>query len=271
MIHQRPFLRWAGSKRQLLDRLAANWPGGETRYIEPFAGSAALFFRVQPHSAILADLNSELINALTVLRDEVEPFLDVLRGWSESRVEYLRIRAWSPEAVDHVGRAARFVFLNRLCFNGLYRTNKKGIFNVPYGGDKSGAIPSDEEFLRCSMLLQSAELIASDFETVVERAVRGDFVYLDPPYSVVGRRVFREYGPDDFGESDVHRLRRALDALADRGVTFLVSYADSGAGRRLSDGYHCRRIQVRRNIAGFAGDRRRAVELLFSNAPVRVD
>jgi DNA adenine methylase len=261
----RPFLRWAGSKRQILETLAAQWDPTHRRYLEPFAGSAALFFHLAPVAAVLGDLNEELVNALTVVRDDLASFLELLRSWSPTKAEYCRIRDVRPHPEARIERAARFVFLNRLCFNGLYRTNRNGKFNVPYGGTKAGRMPTDSEFVEASRILRDAVLLSGDFERTLSYAEADDFVYMDPPYSVTEVRTFQEYGPRDFTEFDVKRLRSCLEDLDRRGVTFLVSYAESAAGRALASGFEHRLVTVRRNIAGFAGARRLTNELLIAN------
>ena len=171
--------------------------------------------------------------------------------------------------MSEVERAARFIYLNRFCFNGLYRTNRSGSFNVPYGGRKTGALPSLEQLLSTSDLLSGTELVSGDFSVVLGRVTAGDFVYLDPPFSVTGRRIFKEYDRATFGESDLARLRRSLTALDELGATFLLSYADSPEGSALADGFLTKRISTRRNIAGFTGSRRNFSELLVTNRSVK--
>jgi DNA adenine methylase len=165
---------------------------------------------------------------------------------------------------DPIQKAARFIYLNRHCFNGLYRTNLAGQFNVPRGC-KTGNVPQEEVFWRCSRALRSATLLAADFEETMNHVRANDFVYLDPPYHVTNRRVFRDYIPGSFGAADLQRLSLALNAVHSVGAKFLLSYADCSDARSLFGGWHVRRITVARNIAGFAGNRKRAVELMVSN------
>ncbi len=263
-----PFLRWAGSKRKLIDRLSLYWSDAYTRYVEPFAGSACLFFHLAPRQAILGDINRELIETYEQVRDNTSAVASALSGFKKGKQNYLRARAVNPRTLTATERAARFIYLNRYCFNGLYRTNRKGSFNVPYGGKKSGQLPSEDTLSRCAELLGRAELVSGDFETVLSRVGPGDFVYLDPPFSVKSRRVFREYGPAVFGQESVMRLGRWLSILHERGAAFLVSYADSTEARHLSRGYHIGAAAVQRNISGFAKNRTRARELLISSAPL---
>lgn len=264
----RPLLRWAGSKRQLVPQLASYWSTDNARYVEPFAGSACLFFKLEPATAILGDINRELIDTYELVRSQPQDLSRALRTWKNEADEYYRLRALDPTALGEVQRAARFIYLNRFCFNGLYRTNRSGRFNVPYGGRKTGALPSLEQLLSTSNLLSSTELVAGDFSAVLGRVKAGDFVYLDPPFSVTGRRIFKEYDRATFGESDLARLRRALTTLDELGATFLLSYADSPEGSVLADGFSSKKIATRRNIAGFTGNRRDFNELLVTNQPL---
>ena len=261
----KPFLRWAGSKRQLVGRLTAYWPGGTATYIEPFAGSAHLFFDLEPDSAVLADINSNLMEVYEVVRDRPLELHKALKTWSNDEDQYYEVRAMNPSKLAKTVRAARLVYLNRFCFNGLYRTNGDGFFNVPYGGQKSGQLPPLDELEKASKLLAKAELLSGDFANALKAAEAGDFVYLDPPFSVEHRRVFRQYDPDSFGPADLERLRTALDDLSRRSVTFLLSYADSEEGRTLAKGFQWSKVEISRRIAGLTGSRGTAHELLITN------
>lgn len=261
----RPLLRWAGSKRQLLPLLGTYWQSDNVRYVEPFAGSCSLFFRLQPDVALLADKNEDLIETYRVLCRSPKALHRSVSGLVASKWLYLAVRSLQPANLSRLERAARFVYLNRNCFNGIYRTNTLGEFNVPFASCKQGRIPSLEEFVVCSDLLQRASLRAWDFGTTLRHCQRGDFVYLDPPYVVAERRVFRQYGPRPFNREDLTRLRRHLERLDARGVKFALSYADCRESRDLASAWHFRRVQVRRNVAGFSGKRKRSVELIITN------
>jgi len=262
--HQ-PFLRWAGSKRRLVPILRSYWRPHYNRYLEPFAGSACLFFSLNPPSAILGDLNGELISTYMEVKYRLNGLLAKLSTLHRSRREYKKLRSLHPEALNPCARAARFIYLNRYCFNGLYRTNLKGEFNVPYGGEKSGNVPSAELLRECSKQLMKTRLVAGDFERVLQHARKGDFIYMDPPFAVRARRVFNEYHPDTFQGDDINRLRQWLEKLDRKGISFLVSYAESAEADILARGFHRRRVSVRRNIAGFAADRSDSNEILISN------
>jgi DNA adenine methylase len=262
----RPFLRWAGSKRQIVEKLATYWRTDHKRYIEPFAGSAVLFFRLLPPTAVLSDKNEELIRTLTAVRDRPEDVYAELARLRPIKHIYYSVRARNPATMNLVSRAARFLFLNRYCFNGLYRTNERGEFNVPFAGTtKVGRFPPFADFIRSAEALQAATIRACDFGTTLKSVRKGDFVYLDPPFAVESRRVFREYGARLFANQDLTRLERHLETIHAKGATFLLSYADCPEARQHFSNWKMERLRVRRHVAGFSGARRNAFELLFSN------
>lgn len=263
----KPFLRWAGSKRKQLSRLAPFWSQKHRRYIEPFVGSACLFFELAPAVAILGDINPELIETYRVVRDEPERLFKRLCRIRRNAVTYHRFRNLDPNSLDPETRALRFLYLNRNCFNGIYRTNLRGEFNVPMG-KRVGRYFSKEELLKCSALLQKATLVEGDFIQTLEGIEAGDFVYLDPPYAVKSRRIFRQYDKGAFGTSDIPRLSNALAMIVRQKADFLVSYADCSEARRLAAEWYSVRFPVRRHIAGFASRRRDAYEWLISNRPM---
>ena len=261
-----PLLRWAGSKRRLVPKLAGYWDSSCQRYIEPFTGSAALFFHLGPEAACLNDINGQLVECYRILAEDPDDLYERVTSISSSEETYYRIRALAPESLSESDRAARFIYLNRHCFNGIYRTNQRGQFNVPYGAAKAGAVPSIERFRECSRVIRSAELTCLDFEEFVRTTVRGgDFVYLDPPYAVANRRIFRQYDKHSFGLSDVERLSHCLDHIDSVGARFVVSYALSAEIKPLLSKWTARRVTAQRNIAGFAEHRRKAVEVIVTN------
>ena len=261
----RPFLRWAGSKRQLVSKLAQYWTPQDRRYVEPFAGSACLFFRLCPDNALLGDINGHLIATYQQVKDRADEVSACLSRLERGRAKYMELRAADSERLAPPEQAARFIYLNRFCFNGLYRTNRAGGFNVPYGGEKAGAVPSAALLAECSKLLQKAELIPGDFAKVLARVDRGDFVYMDPPFSTTTRRIFNEYAPSVFGAGDIQRLRNWMEDLDARSIPFLISYAECNEAEFLRRGFHAETVTVKRNIAGFAANRGHSSELLISN------
>lgn len=261
-----PFLRWAGSKRSLLPVLQTFWTKKHKRYVEPFAGSACLFFAIKPPKAILGDLNPELIATFIEVKYRVRAVLEELKALRpEDKEEYLRLRAIDTSKMTPPARAARFIYLNRYCFNGIYRTNLAGQFNVPYSGVRCGGVPADKVFRKCSNRLRSARFINGDFEKVLAQVQRGDLVYMDPPFAVRARRVFREYDPSTFTSDDVSRLRAWMERLNAARINFVVSYAESDEADVLRRNFSYETVSVRRNIAGFASHRAPTNELLISN------
>jgi DNA adenine methylase len=261
----RSFIRWAGSKRQALRHLRPFWTGNGARYIEPFAGSCSLFFDIQPNEAVLGDINTELIRALRAVQREVGIVLECFRRLPKSRQAYYALRRVDPGRISEAECAARFIYLNRYCFNGLYRTNAKGEFNVPYARPR-GRVRLDEDLLTgAARALARATLVNGDFQNTLIHARRGDFVYLDPPYVTSSRRVFSEYLPGTFEGRDLERLGGTLRELNSGGVTFVITYADSPEARTLLKSWNTRRIRTRRNIAGFSARRRGAYELVATN------
>jgi DNA adenine methylase len=266
-----PFLRWAGSKRKLFPKLLPFWSPEYSRYIEPFAGSAALFFAIRPKRAILGDTNASLIQALTRVRNDPRRVYQKLRRFPLGKQSYYDLRALDPDSFSPDERAARFIFLNRFCFNGLYRTNQSGQFNVPFSSSRTGGLPSLDQIVAAAELLKVAKLKCEDFESLIVRVARaGDFVYLDPPYAVGNRRIFRQYGPHEFGTGDLDRLRRILTVLSKRGAHFVLSYALCKEALQAFSDWSLKRVYTQRNISGFAMHRRRAAELLVSNIPERL-
>jgi DNA adenine methylase len=258
-------IRWAGSKKTLLPTLRKFWINPEARYIEPFCGSACLFFDIEPKEAILNDINGELITTYRALRADPSRVVERLLRFKRSESSYYRERAISPSTLSDTEVAARFLFLNRLCFNGIYRTNRAGSFNVPFAKPKNAIVFDLESFTQLGSLLGRATLLNADFEDVLKEANEGDFVYLDPPYALSKRRVFAEYHPDSFSTHDLERLRACLVDLDQRGAHFVISYADCPEGRLLVADWKSKRVRTRRNVAGFAGHRRDAYEIMASN------
>jgi DNA adenine methylase len=263
-----PIFRWAGSKRKLLPILRANVSTSFKTYIEPFAGSACLFFDLEPTKAILGDFNAQLIQAYTVIARSPERVHAHACAYSSEPSEYYRIRAIDPTLLSPIKRASRFLYLNRFCFNGVYRTNKTGLFNVPRGRD-TGGMPSLEAILAVAKVLQSAQLIPADFQKVLRRVKAGDFVYLDPPYAKADEKYSGEYGYGAFSSINFPSLLSELAGIDRKGATFLLSYRYSPQLRRELSGWHSSVVSVKRHVAGFTDHRTAVRELLVSNVPLR--
>jgi DNA adenine methylase len=258
------FLKWAGSKRRSLPTLIDMMPPAFDRYVEPFAGSACLFFAITPKKALLSDINAELVGSYLQLRDNVEAVISTVAKLPMGKTAFYSLRSVDPKSLAPVEQAARFIFLNRHCFNGLYRTNRSGFFNVPYG-QRSGRVPPPDHLRECSRVLQSAKVSACTFDVTLDQVRPGDFVYLDPPYCIKARRVFNEYSNAAFDHDQLKILRQALVKMDKSGIPFLVSYGYSREALLLGKGFRQRHSFVARQIAGFAGSRRKSRELMFTN------
>jgi DNA adenine methylase len=248
-----PFLRWAGGKRQLLSRMARYLPGDvrERRYIEPFAGAASMLLAVKPTTGILSDANELLMQCFGHIRDNPDLIADYLRGHllSNSEEYYYQVRTRFNEAGDSIAQAARFIYLNKTCFNGIYRVNQRGAFNVPYGHKDPPALPSRRELRRASEVLNAVQLRSSPFANAVNDAREGDFVYLDPPYPPLnGTSYFTHYTANRFGWDDHTEVARTFRELSDRGCLLLMSNADLPRIRRLFTGYRRSVLDVTRYI-----------------------
>jgi DNA adenine methylase len=229
-----PFLKWAGGKRWLANSSAFSVPAFDGRYFEPFLGSGSIFFSLQPKHSILSDVNKELICTYGSLRNEHEKVLRHLKthARNHSKDYYYKIRdEFRPRSSS--SKAAKFLYLNRTCWNGLYRVNLKGRFNVPKG-TKSKVILETDDFASISKALKNAKLLCSDFETVIDRASEGDFIYADPPYTVHhNMNGFIKYNEVLFSWEDQRRLSSALLRASNRGAQFLLSNADHHSVRDL--------------------------------------
>ncbi|MHB8405068.1 MAG: DNA adenine methylase [Gammaproteobacteria bacterium] len=262
----KPFLRWAGSKKKVVPILSEYWDKSYKRYIEPFMGSSVLFFHLQPDQAILSDINSELIDTYSAVKSNPNKVHEALRHLTKGKVAYYKIRNINPKKLNKVSRAARFIYLNRFCFNGIYRTNRDGKFNVPYSNNPRSDLPTKKELVVVSKSLRKVQLHCADFERIISANVMtNDFVYLDPPYAVANRKIFRQYGPQTFGLDDLERLNGVLHDIDKKGAHFLLSYAFCREAKTVFKDWTQRRILTTRNIAGFSKFRRRAVEILATN------
>ena len=260
-----PVLRWAGSKRKLIPVLLDHVPATYRRYVEPFAGSACLFFALRPPDAILGDFNTALIETYGQIRLHPRRLARALCALPASSRTYYSLRAQEPSSLGSLQRALRFLYLNRRCFNGVYRVNRQGQFNVPIG-KQTGQAPPEAAFVRSAFALRRALLVADDFERTVERVRKDDFVYLDPPYTPESRPAYGEYGYGAFSRDDHARLITALMKIEDRGAQFLLSYSRSSRlERHLPSHWKRTEVSVRRHVAGFARNRKATRELLVSN------
>jgi DNA adenine methylase len=227
-----PLVKWAGGKRRLLAEILALIPSRFSAYFEPFFGGGAVFFSLRPECAILSDTNSELMQMYIQVRDYPEKVLKCLSRMPNSEADYYRIRSTKPRT--DAGRAARLIYLCTLSFNGIYRQNLKGEFNVPYGY-KTHVDPCDETLIRStSERLQGRRILDGDFQLGVRDAKKGDLVYFDPPYTVAhGNNGFIKYNSKIFSWADQKRLASEALRLKKAGCTVIVSNADHWSIREL--------------------------------------
>jgi len=239
-------------------------PPFKGKYVEPFAGSACLFFHIHPREAVLGDINAPLIAFYNILARDPEKLHRAVRRFRADGSDYYRVRSIRGR-VGSISAGAHFLYLNRFSFNGVYRTNRSGMFNVPKG-QSTGGLPSLEHLTRAAVALSRTQRITGDFEVALALAEKGDFVYLDPPYARRRDITPGEYGYQSLnGEEDLARLGDALGDLTDRGVKYLVSYMKSTRAARLLPHTHSRFLRVRRNVGGFSSSRRWATEMLLAN------
>jgi DNA adenine methylase len=262
-----PIFRWAGSKQKLLPVLLGQVPETFETYLEPFVGSARLFFALKPKRAILGDFNKDLISTYRTIKSRPKEVHSQASEMPDDEDFYYNLRDNPDSKGNHVYRAARFTYLNRYCFNGVYRTNLSGKFNVPRGTG-SGHFPSLDSFLTCAATLRGTRLVAGDFEQVLALACKGDFVYLDPPYAKTTGRFRGEYGHGSFSASDVTRLVASLEQLNEKGARFLLSYCLCPEIRPALERWTSRTLLVKRHVAGFSKHRKKKREVLIANFPL---
>ena len=263
----RAFIRWAGSKRQLIPVLKEFWKPEFKRYFEPFMGSAQLFFSIDDaQEYIISDRNHELVETYLQIKKHPYSVYKILKSYKNSKEDYYTIRALNPLKLGINQRAARFLYLNWLCFNGLYRTNGSGSFNVPYSGNDKLKIDNWAIIKQASIKLNRAKICEGDFDEIVRKHVKkGDFIYLDPPYAVENQRIFNQYGNHTFGLNDLVRVSELLDFINKKGAFFLLSYAYCEEAFVMFEKWNYQTLSVQRNIAGFAKFRRKSEELLVTN------
>lgn len=247
----RPILKWAGGKSQLLNQLLPHFPGRFNRYIEPFLGAGAIYFSLNPQCpAIINDANPELYELYLVLRDQPRELTRLLDKYSRLYSEefYYELRSSRPRTP--VSRAARFIFLNKTGFNGLYRLNSKGHFNVPFGKRKHCPLLYEPENLRkVSERLRKSQIKNMDFEKVIRMAKKGDFVYCDPPYSPLSRTAsFNSYTAGGFSHTEQVRLKEACQEATDRGAIVAISNSSAPLILDLYQGWKVHLIKARRSI-----------------------
>ncbi len=265
-----PFLKWAGGKRQIIGELLKRMPKKYNRYFEPFIGGGALFFTIQPDNAYISDINSELINVYKVIADNVQELTTDLKQHKNSKEYFFEIRnidrtekykEWSD-----VQKASRLIYLNRTCFNGLYRVNAKGEFNVPFGKYSNPRIVDEENLINCSKILRNTQIETADFSEMLHLVQKNDFLYLDPPYHPLNETsAFTSYTKEGFNASMQERLRDFCSDLDRKGAFFMLSNSNTKLINELYKGFNKSIVHATRAINSDASKRGKVEEVVIMN------
>lgn len=247
----KPILKWAGGKTQLLDELMPRIPDDYGKYIEPFFGGGALFFALRPESAVIADSNPEIINMYEQVASNVDKVIERLKGYKNERDAYYAVRDQSWEELPKFEAAARTLYLNHTCYNGLYRVNKSGKFNTPFGGYKKPNICDETALRTASEALRKAIIVCGDYQDVLrEYAAEGDFVFLDPPYlPVTPSGDFKRYTKEQFHEDDHRVLAETIKDLEERGCRVVLTNSNHPVVMELYRDYPMTIVQTRRHVS----------------------
>jgi DNA adenine methylase len=254
----KPFVKWVGGKRQLLQQfrdLGLYPPEGfnpsKNTYYEPFVGGGAVFFDLLPQHAVLSDLNNELVTTYNVIKNDVEALIRSLKKHKNEKDYFLKIRAKDMKKNSDVEIASRFIYLNRTCFNGLYRVNKSGGFNVPFGDNKNPLICDAENLRKVSHALKNVQVKNQDYKEVLKKAKKGDFIYFDPPYYPVSKTAsFTSYTADSFLEKEQIELRDVFVELHKRGCFVMLSNSDTPFINKIYSGI--KGVKINKVFAGRA-------------------
>jgi len=259
----RSFLKWAGGKTRYAEQLAAMAPQFEGRYFEPFMGSAALFFELGPSKASLSDANPELVICFQQVAENPEKVMELLDEMPNTREFFNYERARDTSDMSNLERAARVIYLNKTGFRGLWRINKKGQFNVPYGA-YDRPYYNRKTLLTASNALQGVTIQHRDFTEALAEAESGDWVYLDPPYIPLGGFAdFKRYTPGQFGEEDQRRLADAMREAGQRGIHVTMTNSDTPLTREIFSEFHMTSMVTRRDI-NLQARSRGSIDLVFT-------
>lgn len=268
-----PFVKWVGGKRQLLDEIVPLLPGKVSSYCEPFVGGGAVLFSIQPKNAIVNDLNKDLIGVYKTVKDNVEDLIKDLAKHENTPEYFYAIRDLDRdknvyESLSEVERASRIIYLNKTCFNGLFRVNSSGEFNAPFGYYKNPNIVNAPVLRAVGLYLNknNVELYSEDFSETLSRTKKGCFVYLDPPYDPVSDTAnFTGYNKGGFGKTEQKRLKECCDKLNERGIKFMLSNSATEYVKELYSGYNITTVKAKRAINSNAEKRGQIEELLIRN------
>jgi DNA adenine methylase len=265
----KPFLKWAGGKAQLVKAISEFIPKQFNRYWEPFIGGGALFFALRPQKASLSDINSELINTYTVVRDSVGELITELKTHVYTEEHFYEVRGWDRRIdflnISPVKRAARFIYLNKCCFNGLHRVNSKGYFNVPFGQYSNPKIVDEVNLYACSRALSGVDLSTQSYLSIEQQVEEGDLVYFDPPYVPVSDTAyFTSYTQEGFSFNDQIALRDLCARLVDKGAHIILSNAESPFIEKLYQGFKINSVFATRAINSKASSRGEVGEFIVT-------
>jgi len=262
----KPFLKWAGGKRQLAPQLLKHVPSFTGRYLEPFVGGGAFFFALRPAAAVLGDINRRLVRSYIGVRDDVEDVVAELSKYPLDKEFYLKLRAEDVDAyVSDSKVAAWLIYLNKTAFNGLYRVNRKGGFNVPWGKYRNPTICDAGNLRAVSLALRHAKIVCSDFDIVLAEAKRGDLVYFDPPYVPTSSTSnFTSYSEGKFNLNEQVRLRDCAIRLKQRGVHVMITNSNTQVVRDLYIDFTIRRLKARGSVAAKSKSRGERIDLLIT-------
>jgi DNA adenine methylase len=266
----RPFLKWVGGKAQLLEQMAPLLPPVYGRYFEPFVGGAALFFELRSRRAdlpaFLSDVNDELVDCYRAIRDEVDDVIRELKAHRYESTYYYQVREWDRRKLSRAKAAARTIFLNKTGYNGLYRVNRAGQFNVPFGRFTNPQFKDEENLRACASALEGVSIELRDYALVLEHAKKGDFVYFDPPYVPLSPTSdFTAYIPGGFGEGEQRQLAKTFAKLAKRGVHVMLSNSDTPLVRKLYADFTIDVVYAARSVNSNASRRGKLAEVVVRN------
>lgn len=269
-IQAKPILKWAGGKTQMLGDLLPKVPASYGRYIEPFIGGGAMFFALSPNDAVIADSNPELINMYTQIADNVDQVIAYLKQYENTQEMFYEVRALEWQDLPKAEAAARTIYLNKTCFNGLYRVNKKGKFNVPFGKYKSPNICDIEALYAASEVLQKANIVCGDYLSVLKEYARpGDFVFLDPPYLPISEYAdFKRYTKEQFYEEDHVELAKEVFRLQELGCHVILTNSNHPLVHELYEPFNIEVIQTKRYIS-CSGSNRKGEDIIVTVPPKR--
>ncbi len=260
-----PILKWAGGKRQLLGELLPLVPDYKGKYIEPFMGGGAMFFALSPKIAVLSDCNDELISLYKTVSKYPDQVIDELKKYKNTEKEYYRIRALDWKSLSGVEAAARMIFLNKTGFNGLYRVNRQGGFNVPYGKNIRTQFCNEEQILKAAKALKKKKILCEDYKNVLKKySESGDFIFLDPPYfEIDNTETFLRYTKERFYEPDQEELAEYVNDLYDKGCNLLITNSNHPRIYDLYKRFDIKVVKVRRSV-NCKGSERKGEDTIIS-------